>query len=599
LWAYRLATATFVPTLLLAGFELLLRLAGYGHPASFFLEKSVAKHQVCVENLDFGRRFFPPALVRIPMPLNFPAQKQAGTYRIFVLGESAAMGFPRSSFGFSRILEVMLRNRFPETRFEVINTAMTAINSHAILPIARECAQLEPDLFIIYMGNNEVVGPFGASGVLGPAVPNMEFIRASLQVKATRTGELLASLLQRKSRDPRAQRGWDGMTMFAESHVRHDDPAMQSVYAHFDRNLRDMMRAGRNAGAQVIACTVASNLQDLAPFGSASSRGLAGRPAAEWDRHFNEGIRRESVGDNAGAVESYDLAAEIDGERADLQFRLARSLLAVRRPEDARRHFILARDFDTLRFRADSPINAVVRAAAADSDAAGVRLVDVEQACAAASADKLPGGDLFYEHVHFTFSGNYLLAKTLFETVVELLPRAITIQATSGSALLLTQIECEQRLAYTDWSRSNSLQMIAQLFDQSPFSEQLDAEQRNLRTRQELTRLQARLASGALDEAVASYRAAIELAKDDFVLRMDFASLLLTRRDFDECARQLVMVEQTLPFHPAIHTSMATLLAMQNRHGEAIAECHKALRLHPDSKPAADLLKDLRKSSPR
>ena len=284
LWAFRLATLTIVPTVLLVGFELALRLFGYGHPAGFFLEKSVSGRPVCVENLEFGRRFFPPGLAREPLPAVFPAQKAGGTYRIFVLGESAAMGYPGPSFSFSRILEVMLRNQFPRTRFEMINTGMTAINSHVIRHIARDCAKLEPDLFIIYMGNNEVVGPFGASGVLGPAVPSLQVIRASLQVKETRTGELMASLLNRKSQDPRTPRSWDGMIMFSESHVRDDDPAMQTVYAHFNSNLRDVLDVGQNAAAQVLACTVASNLRDSPPFGSLPSRGLSSRVTDEWKR---------------------------------------------------------------------------------------------------------------------------------------------------------------------------------------------------------------------------------------------------------------------------------------------------------------------------
>ena len=44
---------------------------------------------------------------------------------------------------------------------------MVAINSHVALPIARQCAERQPDLLVVHLGNNEVVGPFGAAGVLG------------------------------------------------------------------------------------------------------------------------------------------------------------------------------------------------------------------------------------------------------------------------------------------------------------------------------------------------------------------------------------------------------------------------------------------------
>ena len=67
-------------------------------------------------------------------------EKPRKTFRIFVLGESAAMGDPDPAYGFSRYLEVMLRERFPSMKFEVINTGSVAINSHVLLPIAKGLA---------------------------------------------------------------------------------------------------------------------------------------------------------------------------------------------------------------------------------------------------------------------------------------------------------------------------------------------------------------------------------------------------------------------------------------------------------------------------
>jgi hypothetical protein len=72
---------------------------------------------------------------------------------------------------------MLLRERFPGQRFEVVNVAVTAINSHVILPIARECAQHQGDLWIVYMGNNEMVGPFGAATVFGTRAPSWWSVR--------------------------------------------------------------------------------------------------------------------------------------------------------------------------------------------------------------------------------------------------------------------------------------------------------------------------------------------------------------------------------------------------------------------------------------
>ncbi len=147
--------------------EIALRLAGYGYDPHFFRKTQLNGQDYLINNDTFSLRFFPPGLARWPGTLKIPATKPPDTLRIFVFGESAAMGDPQPAYGASRYLEVLLRERFPGKKFEVINVAFTAINSHVILPIARECAKAHGDIWIVYMGNNEMVGPFGAATVFG------------------------------------------------------------------------------------------------------------------------------------------------------------------------------------------------------------------------------------------------------------------------------------------------------------------------------------------------------------------------------------------------------------------------------------------------
>jgi hypothetical protein len=45
-------------------------------------------------NLFFPAPFFPPGMIKTPQAYAIPAEKPQGTFRIFVLGESAAMGDP-------------------------------------------------------------------------------------------------------------------------------------------------------------------------------------------------------------------------------------------------------------------------------------------------------------------------------------------------------------------------------------------------------------------------------------------------------------------------------------------------------------------------
>jgi tetratricopeptide (TPR) repeat protein len=590
-WLFRLSAMTLVPALILILIELILRVSGYGYPAGFLLRKKVGGRHLCVENLDFGRRFFPTGLERAPLPVLFDAEKPPRTCRIFVLGESAAMGFPAPSFGFARILETLLGARFPNTRFEVVNTAMTAVDSHVVLQIARGCADHHPDLFVVYMGNNEVVGPFGASGILGASSPSLNLIRASIGVKATRTGQLLSNMAQGARRIKGPSSTWNGMEMFAERPVPADDPRMESVYFHFSRNLEDICDAGRSCGAKVVVCTMAGNLKDSPPFGSQPSPDLGDRQATEWNGHFEEGIGREATGDYDGAVACYGRAARIDDQRADLQFRLARCQLAARRPDDARRHFVIARDRDTLRFRADTRINATIRAVASGREGDGVYLADVERAFATASADELPGSEFFYEHVHLTFAGNYILARTVFEKVVGLLPETVRGGQTESDAASLSEEECRQRLAFTEWSLVNSLQGTRRLFAVPPFSRQLDGDERNRRVEQQIEQLQRRLETGGFEVALAVCRNALARNQGDFILHMELALLLMQLREFDEAADHFLEVEKSLPHHPAPHVWLGQSLAAEGHRAEALAHCAEALRLRPGWPQAVEMQK--------
>ena len=230
---FRLAVVGLVPSLLLILCEGVLRLAGVGHPASFFVRRESNGRSVWAGNPWFGLSYFPAALVRSPSPVEILAAKPAGVYRIFLFGESAALGDPRPAEGVGRYLEVLLRERYPGTEFEVVCAAMTAINSHAVVPIARECSHRQGDLWIVYMGNNEFMGPFGANSVFGPAAPPLGFVRALLALQRTRVGQSLMALGRNLGRTPAEPESWGGLKMFLGHQISPEDPRRERVYDHF------------------------------------------------------------------------------------------------------------------------------------------------------------------------------------------------------------------------------------------------------------------------------------------------------------------------------------------------------------------------------
>jgi len=451
-WLFRLLAVTAIPAAFFFVVELGLRLVGFGYSTDFFVETD--DQDGYTTNQQFAWQFFPPAIARTPEVCLLSPRKQEDTYRIFVLGGSAANGTPDPSYAFGRMLEVMLRKRYPGTKFEVVNAAITAINSHVVLPIARQCAAHEPDLFIIYMGNNEVVGPYGSGTVFGHYSPDLAAIRASVYVKSTRIGQLVRKLLG----DADAPSEWRGMEMFVEHRVAADDPRLPKVRDHFRRNLEDICAATAASRANTIVCTVAVNLRDCPPFASAHRASLTDRQLEKWTASYDEGIAAQQTGDLSAAARAFQQALTIDDRHAELHFRLATCLLKLEKFDEAREHFRLARDLDCLRFRADTRINEIIREVAEADRSGKVRLLDAEHVFGESSQVEhgLPGRTLFYEHVHLTPEGNYLLARTVFDRMEDLLPAGIretAVESDDAAQPTASLAECRDLLALTEWDR--------------------------------------------------------------------------------------------------------------------------------------------------
>jgi tetratricopeptide (TPR) repeat protein len=580
-WAFRIAAALLIPLLILALLEAGLRLAGYGHSTRFFARTKINGRDVYIQNDAFGFRFFPPEMARIPSPLVMSAEKAPGTCRIFIFGESAALGDPEPAFGFARYLQVLLSERCPGARFEVVCTAMTAINSHAILPIARECASQQGDIWVVYMGNNEFVGPFGAATVFGPQAPPLPVIRFNLALKKTRFGQWLGSLTS----GSRKAGTWGGMKMFLQNQVAADDPRKQRVYAHFQPNLQDILEAARGSGAKVVLCTVADNLKDCAPFASKHSTGFDSARLEDFQRAYARGTNAEAVGDLAQALTNYLAAAQLDNGFAELQFRLGRCWLALTNSAQARRCFELARDNDALPFRADSRLNRIIRETAAARSGSDLRLADAAAVLAEKSPDGIPGRDVLFEHVHLNFDGNYLLARTMAEEVAKLLPDRFTQKAQPAWA---DAAKCARRLALTDWDRKRVLQNVLQREGEPPFINQLDHPDQLRRLRDAIAELRPHLTPEAASDARAVYQEALTAAPDDAYLRADSARLFEETGDLDSAIAEWQRARDLIPFAPAPYYYTGKLLARKGKLVEALSSLDRALQIRPDFPEALD-----------
>lgn len=572
---FTIVALVLVPAFLLGVLEAGLRTIGFGYPTSFFLTVRENGTNYLINNDKFGWRFFPKELARSPAPQKFAGAKAPGTYRIFVFGESAALGDPKPGYSMGRYMEVLLRERFPGAQFEVITAAMTAINSHAIVPIARECAKLNGDFWVVYMGNNEMAGPFGVNPISGPAAPNRSAVRLSLALRATKVGQLVERIAERFKKHEIAQGEWEGLRMFRERQVSPTEPKKESVYQNFRENLRDILEAGKSAGAEVILCTVASNQRDFAPLASIGN-GLA-------NEGYAHGVKLQNSNLLAQASQAFTAALEKDTNHADIFFRAGQVALELGNDTNAPIYFKKARDLDALPLRTDqrliSEMDRVVYEIEEEKTNARITLLDLEGEIAANLPAKRAGDETFFDHVHFTFAGNYRAARLIAGEIEKKLPASVTEKRAVNWAA--AQI-CDRALGLTDWNRRFAHEQMLQRQMEPPFTEQSNHTNRVQNMVRAIVELREGLTARAATNAKAIYLAAIQNNTNDFRLRENYAEFLEATADLAGAAQERTAVASFVSHDPVACYQAGRLLGEAKKAAEAGEWLEKALRIRPN-----------------
>jgi tetratricopeptide (TPR) repeat protein len=579
LWKRLLAMAVS-PIVFLLLVELALSLAGYGYPKGFFIPWKVGGRRAYLVNQHYCEHFVPKALSRAPESCVL-GPKEPSKVRVFVLGGSAAYGDPDPAYGFCRQLEVLLNEHATGTSFEVVNAAVTAMNSHVARRIARDCAAQSPDLFIVFMGNNEVIGPYGPPTLPASLYSSRWFINACITAKKeTRVGRLLKDISQSLGVTGRDAGKWQGMESFLTSRIAADDPRLQDCYRHFRDNLNDIVATAQGCGAGVLLCTVPINVRSCAPFGSQHKAGLSTESLARWDQAFQEGRGLERAGDYAGAVAAYEKARQIDDSYADLAFCTGRCLAALGKADEARRAFVEARDLDVLRFRADSSILRIIRETAQAWSAKGVRLLDLDAdlgpvgwALSPRFQDASDGEtrglrahptEVFVDHVHLSFGGNFLAACDAMEQIRGMMPKAGLALPTRSEDELLDL--CRRRLLYDSREEYRLALEMYRRKTISPFAEQLDHDAELASLREELIGLRRAMAP----QDLAAIQDAIQHRPLDTYL------ILREGQALTESARPREAIDvyrnslDAKPYDMRVRSSLAEVLTQAGMRGEAV-----------------------------
>jgi tetratricopeptide (TPR) repeat protein len=379
---FRLITLA-LPFLFIFSLEIGLRLFHYGGNLSLFVsaQGDYADYYTCNPNV--GRRYF-VVQNAAPDPGNdlFLKKKSENGYRIFVLGGSTTAGYPYgNNIMFPRILQYRLADVFPEKHIEVINTAMTAVNSYTLLDFLDEIVEHEADAILIYAGHNEFYGALGAgsSESLGKF---RGFVKFYLKLQKFKTFLLLRNGLAKFQNwlnrivhegdvnDPTATLM---ERMVSHQTIPYGSPIYEIGKRQFEGNLRDIIRKAKNAGVEVMVSQLVSNIRDIKPFVSVKTDSL---PPAE---------------------EVYNSARQFEKEG---------------KFKSAKQAYLRAKDLDALRFRATEEFNGIIQQVAAEFD---TPVVPMKTYFENASPNTLIGNNIMLEHLHPNADGYFLMAEAFFD----------------------------------------------------------------------------------------------------------------------------------------------------------------------------------------
>ncbi len=409
-------------TILPIGFFLLLefglRLFGWFRPEPFIIESQKNSLPVYQLNQWVARRYFDPKKVSVPAvaPETFSKYKTANTFRIFCLGESTTAGFPFDcQVPFPKQLSYLLRQTYPQYKFEVINAGISAVNSFTVLDLLPEILEHAPDLILIYLGHNEFYGAYGSASTLNVG-SNGGYIRFYLKLQKLHLVQLLKRVLSGFASESAPSQ--KGRTLMADV-IRDQEIALASetyrrTLHNFEDNLRIILQMCAQKKTPVVISNLVSNVRDLAPFHSLTPD-LPKSARQEYERAIASGDSLLRLKNGEESIIAYSRAMAIDSSAAFLWFRLGKAYDAMGDSTQAAHHYYEAKDRDLIRFRASEEVNTILSKAA---DSSPADFVNMQRWFASHSPQGLIGANLMCDHLHPNPNGYYLMARAFYDHIV-------------------------------------------------------------------------------------------------------------------------------------------------------------------------------------
>ena len=363
-----------IPVIFFVLLEVSLRIFDYGFDNRQWIPTIEGKLFL---NPEIAKRYF-YTTKRIPFSNGdiFDEKKKDNAFRVFVLGGSSAAGYPLLPLGsFSHYLQDRLKLLYPSSTIEVVNIAMTAVNSYTMRDLFPGVIEQKPDLIIIYAGHNEYYGALGV-GSMESLGTSTKMVNLLLYLNRFKTVELLRNTIQWVmklfSGDEQAT-GTLMSRMAKEQSIELGSETYEEGILQFKENMKDILEIAKAHNVPVVLSTLASNLKDQYPFISIKTKNY---PAA--DKIFKNAEAELNSGNYT---------------KADSLFRFAK-------------------DLDCLRFRAPEEMNKAIKSLSKEFN---LPLVNTDSAFASVSPGGIVGNNLMTDHLHPKLKGYFLLGKLFFE----------------------------------------------------------------------------------------------------------------------------------------------------------------------------------------
>ena len=411
-WLFKLISF-LVPLFVIFLIEISLRFFHYGYDPDLFITYA-ADRDFMVLNPEASKKYFSNQRNATTGNVEpFRKKKADNTLRIFVLGESTTIGYPYFHNGsFHRWLQYRLSHTFPDRAFEIVNVALTAVNSYTVAGFAKEIIHYQPDAVLIYTGHNEYYGALGV-GSTEKTGSNPTIVRLVILLREFRFVQLLTNVFDSLtgSGTP-TEEGTRMQRMVSDQQIAYQSTLYHSGAAQFRSNMDQTLALFYENHIPVFVSNLVSNEKDLKPFFSFS---VDNKRFPGFAQHYNTGVKALKDKRYAQAKEFLKAAEQVYDLHAACNFYLGEAEYGLGNFKSAKAYYTKAKDLDGLRFRAPEEFNRILFQLA--KKYSNTFLVNTKGLFEARSANGIIGDSLILEHVHPNLKGYALLSDAFYEAL--------------------------------------------------------------------------------------------------------------------------------------------------------------------------------------